>query len=163
MPSYSVSVPFVPTPKPVVRAMLKIANAGPNDIVYDLGCGDGRILVIALREFDVKKAVGVEIREDKVREAIENLKKAGVLNRAKVIHGDMFEVDISEATIVTLFLLTSVNEKLKPKLERELKRGTRVVSHEFRIPGWTPKKVVDVRDSNFISHTIYLYIVGEHK
>ncbi len=163
MPGYSVTVPYVPTPEPVARAMLKLANAGPSDIVYDLGCGDGRILVIAVKEFDVKRAVGVEIREDKVREAIENIRRSGVGRRARVIHGDMFEVDISEATIVTLFLLTSVNEKLKPKLERELRRGTRIVSHEFRIPGWIPKRVVDVRDSNFITHTIYLYVIGEHR
>jgi len=143
--------------------MLKLANAGPDDIVYDLGCGDGRILIIAVKEFGVKKAVGVEIREDKVREAIENAQKAGVLDKVTIIHGDMFEIDVSEATIVTLFLLTSVNEKLKPKLEKELKPGTRVVSHEFRIPGWKPKEVIEVRDNNFISHTLYLYIVGEHR
>ena len=162
MPIYSITVPYVPTPEPVAREMLRIANAGPNDIVYDLGCGDGRILVIAAREFGVKKAVGIEIREDKVKEAIENIRRAGVEDRATVIHGDMFEIDISEATIVTLFLLTSVNERLKPKLERELKPGARVVSHEFRIPGWVPKIVVDVRDRNYITHTIYLYVIGEH-
>ncbi len=163
MTTYSVTVPYVPTPEPVAREMLKVANAGPNDIVYDLGCGDGRILVIAAKEFGVRKAIGVEIREDKVKEALENIRKAGVEDRVIIIHGDMFEVDISEATIVTLFLLTSVNERLKPKLERELRYGARVVSHEFRIPGWTPKTVVDVRDKNFITHTIYLYVIGEHR
>ncbi|WFO75688.1 methyltransferase domain-containing protein [Desulfurococcaceae archaeon MEX13E-LK6-19] len=159
----SITVPFVPTPEPVVRSMLKLAKAGPNDIVYDLGCGDGRILIMAVKEFNVKKAVGVEIREDKVKEAIENAKKAGVEDRVVIIHGDMFEVDVSEATIVTLFLLTSVNERLRPKLEKELRTGTRVVSHEFRIPGWKPKEVVDVKDNNYITHTIYLYVIGEHK
>ncbi len=163
MTGFTITVPYVPTPEPVVRAMLKLANAGPEDIVYDLGCGDGRILVIAVKEFNVKKAVGIEIREDKVAEARENIRKAGIEDRAKVIHGDMFEVDISEATIVTLFLLTSVNERLKPKFERELKNGTRIVSHEFRIPGWQPKKVVDIKDNNFITHTVYLYVIGEHK
>lgn len=160
---YTITVPFVPTPEPVVRYMLKLAKAGPNDIVYDLGCGDGRILILAVKEFNVKKAVGVEIREDKVREAIENVKKAGIVDRVTIIHGDMFKVDISEATIVTLFLLTSVNEKLKPKLERELQKGARVVSHEFRIPGWKPREVVEIKDDNYISHTVYLYVIGEHK
>ncbi len=159
----SITVPFVPTPEPVVRSMLKLAKAGPNDIVYDLGCGDGRILIMAVKEFNVKKAIGVEIREDKVKEALENAKKAGVEDRVVIIHGDMFEVDVSEATIVTLFLLTSVNERLRPKLEKELRRGARVVSHEFRIPGWKPKEVVDVKDNNYITHTIYLYVIGEHK
>ncbi len=161
--NFIITVPYVPTPEPVVRAMLRLAEAGPDDIVYDLGCGDGRILIMAVKEFNVKKAVGIEIREDKYREAVNNIRKVGIEDKAHVIHGDMFEVDISEATIVTLFLLTSVNEKLKPKLETELKKGTRIVSHEFRIPGWRAKKVIDVRDSNYIVHTIYLYVLGEHK
>ncbi|MEM1643748.1 MAG: SAM-dependent methyltransferase, partial [Desulfurococcaceae archaeon] len=112
-------------------------------------------------EFNVRKAVGVEIREDKVRESIENAKAAGLYDKIRIIHGDMFEADISEATIVTMFLLTSVNEKLRPKLERELRAGARVVSHEFRIPGWSPKAIVDVRDENNLTHTIYLYVIGE--
>lgn len=163
MNDYIVTVPFVPSPEPVVKTMLKLAKAGPNDVVYDLGCGDGRILITAVKEFNVKKAVGIEIREDKVKEAMDNVRKAGIEDKVVIIHGDMFKINISEATIVTLFLLTSVNEKLKPKLERELKKGTRVVSHEFRIPGWKPKEIVDVRDDNFISHTVYLYVIGEHK
>ncbi|MEM1533285.1 MAG: protein-lysine N-methyltransferase [Desulfurococcaceae archaeon] len=154
-------VPYVPTPISVVREMLKLARAGPSDVVYDLGCGDGRILITAVREFNVRKAVGVEIREDKVRESIENAKAAGLYDKIRIIHGDMFEADISEATIVTMFLLTSVNEKLRPKLERELRAGARVVSHEFRIPGWSPKAIVDVRDENNLTHTIYLYVIGE--
>ncbi len=163
MAGYIIPVPYVPTPERVVRYMLKVAGAGPNDIVYDLGCGDGRILVIAAKEFNVRRAIGVELREDKVMEARANIYKAGVSHRTMIIHGDMFQVDISKATIVTLFLLTSVNEKLKPKLEKELTLGTRVVSHEFRIPGWTPKLIIDVRDKSMITHTIYLYVIGEHR
>jgi len=159
----SYHVPYVPTPYPVVRAMLKIARAGSNDIVYDLGCGDGRILITAVKEFDVKKAVGIEKDEARFEEARQNVIKAGVSDRVVLINDDFFNVDISEATIVTLFLLTVVNEALKPKFERELEDDTRIVSHEFRIPGWRPYKVVDVRDDNGLTHVIYLYIMGKHK
>ena len=157
-----VFVPFVPTPYPVVRAMLKAANAGPEDIVYDLGCGDGRILVVATKEFNVKKAVGIEIDREKYQLALSRIREEGLEGRVEVIHGDFFETDISDATIVTLFLLTSVNEMLRPKLEKELKDGARVVSHEFRIPGWRPEKIIDVRDDNGLLHTVILYVKGRH-
>lgn len=160
MPYY---VPYVPTPIPVVRAMLKAARAGPNDVVYDLGCGDGRILIIAVKEFDVKKAVGIEKDEERLKEAHENVVKNNVDDRVVLINDDFFNVNINEATVVTMFLLTAVNEALKPKLEKELKPGTRIVSHEFRIPGWKPYKVMDIRDENDLSHTVYLYIKGKHK
>lgn len=160
MPYY---VPYVPTPIPVVRAMLKAARAGPNDVVYDLGCGDGRILIIAVKEFDVKKAVGIEKDEERLKEAHENVVKNNVDDRVVLINDDFFNVNIKEATVVTMFLLTAVNEALKPKLEKELKPGTRIVSHEFRIPGWKPYKVMDIRDENDLSHTVYLYIKGKHK
>jgi predicted RNA methylase len=157
-----VFVPYVPTPYPVVRAMLKLANAGPGDVVYDLGCGDGRILIVAVKEFNVKKAVGIEIDREKYKLALSRIHDEGIADRALVIQGDFFHVDISEATIVTLFLLTSVNEMLKPKFERELRNGTRIVSHEFRIPGWKPEKVIDVRDEHGLLHTVYLYVKGNH-
>ncbi len=160
---FSITVPYVPTPHDVVRAMLRLAGAGPDDIVYDLGCGDGRILVIAVKEFGVKKAVGIEIRDTLYEEALRNIRSAGVDDRAHVIKADFFEVDISEATIVTLFLLTSVNNRLKPKLEKELRPGARVVSHEFTIPGWRPERTEHVRDSNYLTHTIYLYVIGRHR
>ncbi len=155
-------VPYVPTPEHVVRKMLELAGAGPNDIVYDLGAGDGRIVIIAVREFNVKKAIGIEIRSDLVREARRKIKELNIEGRAEIRQEDMFKADISEATIVTLFLLTSVNEKLKPKLESELKPGTRVVSHEFQMPGWKPKIIATIHDGR-VSHTIYLYVIGEHK
>ncbi len=156
-------VPYVPTPLPVVRAMLKLAEAGPDDIVYDLGCGDGRILIIAIKEFGVKKAVGIDRDPNRINEAYKNAKEHGVLDKMLLINDDFFNVDISEATIVTLFLLTIVNEALRPKFEKELHDGTRIVSHEFRIPGWKPRKVIEVRDHNGLSHTIYLYVKGKHK
>ena len=157
-----VRVPYVPSPPGVVRKMLELAGAGPDDIVYDLGCGDGRVLLIAVKEFGVKKAVGVEIRDELVREAREKVAKEGLQDRIEVIHGDMFEVDISEATIVTLFLLTSVNDELAPKLERELKPGTRIVSHEFQITGWKPAVLATVYDGA-TSHNLYLYVIGAHR
>jgi len=160
--SYVPHVPYVPTPERVVKKMLEIAKAGPEDIVYDLGCGDGRIIVTAAKEFNVKKAVGIEINDERIKEAIENIKKNGVESRAQVIKGNFFEIDLSEATVITMFLLTNVNEMLKPKLEKELKPGTRVVSHEFEMRGWIPKEVVKVEDGN-MTHLVYLYVIGEHK
>ncbi|MEM0199086.1 MAG: protein-lysine N-methyltransferase [Desulfurococcaceae archaeon] len=157
-----VFVPYVPTPYPVVRAMLKLANAGPDDVVYDLGCGDGRILVVAAKEFNVKKAVGIELDKERYKIALERIREEKLVDRVEVVHGDFFDVYIGEATVVTLFLLTSVNEMLKPKFEKELKDGTRIVSHEFRIPGWKPEKVIEVRDDNGLLHTIYLYVKGRH-
>ncbi len=159
---YYPQVPFVPSPELVVRKMLELAGAGPNDIVYDLGAGDGRVVIMAVKEFGVKKAVGVEIRNDLVREARKKIEELGISDRAKILQEDMFKAQISEATIVTLFLLTSVNERLRPKLEAELKPGTRVVSHEFQIPGWKPKIIATIHDGR-VSHTLYLYVIGEHK
>jgi len=155
-------VPYVPTPEKVVEKMLEIAGVGPSDIVYDLGAGDGRIVITAVKKFNAKKAVGIEISDERVREALENIKKNGVEFRAQIVKGNFFEVPISEATVVTMFLLSNVNEMLKPKLESELKPGTRIVSHEFEIKGWIPKQVVKVEEGN-MSHVIYLYVIGEHK
>ncbi len=137
--------------------MLQLANTGPEDVVYDLGCGDGRILSIAVSKFNVKKAVGVEIRDYLVKTAQSRIRELGIEGRAVVIHGDFFDVDISEATVVTLFLLTSVNNMLKPKLENELRKGARVVSHEFEITGWTPVKI-EVCSDGYLRHKIYLYV-----
>jgi len=160
--SYIPHVPYVPTPERVVKQMLEIAKVGEGDIVYDLGCGDGRVVVTAAKDFGVKKAVGVEINDERIREVQDNIKKNGVEGRVQVVKGNFFEVDISEATVVTMFLLTNVNEMLRPKLEKELKPGTRVISHEFEMRGWTPKQVVRVEDGN-MTHTVYLYIIGENK
>jgi precorrin-6B methylase 2 len=159
-------VPYVPTPQTVVEKMLESARVGPEDVVYDLGAGDGRIVITAVKKFNAKKAVGVEKNEERVRMALENIKKEGVEGRATIIKGDFFDVDLSEATVVTMFLLANVNELLKPKLEKELRPGTRVVSHEFEIRGWKPKEVIKVREEGGfggITHIVYLYVIGEHK
>lgn len=157
-----ITVPYVPTPEPIVIEMLKLAKTTSSDVVYDLGCGDGRIPIIAATKFKVKKAVGIEIRKDLVKEALRKVKELGLSSKVQIINADMVDVNIRDATVITLFLLTSANEKLKPKLETELRPGTRIVSHEFEIPGWKPVQIIDVWDNN-IRHKLYLYIIGEHK
>jgi len=152
------SVPFVPSPLAVVRRMLEISRAGPGDVLVDLGCGDGRIPIVALKEFGVDMAYCVEIREDLASQAHANAVSEGIYSRLDIIVGDMFTLDsiISSSTIVTLFLLTNVNEKLAPILARNLPPNARVVSHEFRIPSWKPVAHVRVNDGK-VSHDIYLY------
>jgi len=152
-------VPFVPTPLPVARKMLELAGAGPGDILYDLGCGDGRIPLLAVKEFNVDKAICIELREDLADKAEEEAERQGLKGRMEVRREDMFKADISDATIVTLFLLTSVNNELAPKLRKELRRGTRIVSHEFQITGWRPLAFATISEGH-ISHNIYLYVIG---
>ncbi len=146
-------VPFISSPPEVVRKMLETVTPGEHDVLYDLGCGDARILVSAVTQFKVKKAVGVEIRDDLVKTAREEIRKAGAEGRAEVVHSDMLQTPIGEADIITLFLTTSANERLRPKLEKELKTGVRIVSHDYEIIGWKPTKI-----ENLGQHTIYLYI-----
>jgi len=155
--SMGVLVPYVPTPYEVVREMLRLAKVGKDDVVFDLGCGDGRILITAAREFGAR-AVGIELRKDLVEQCIKNVREAGLEDRILVIEGDFFDFDLSEATVVTLYLLTTVNEKLRPKLERELRPGARVVSHDFEIVGWKPKVSKSI-DESYRSHKICLYHV----
>lgn len=150
-------VPFVPSPLPVVRKMLELAGAGAGDVVYDLGCGDGRIPITAVEQFGVSEAYCVEIRRDLADKARLEVERRGLQGRVHVINQDMFKLDLSGATIVTLFLLTSVNDMLAPKLERELRDGTRVVSHEFRVTRWNPIIHATLRDKH-VSHELYLYI-----
>ncbi len=147
---------FVPTPQKVVDAMLTLARVGKNDLVYDLGCGDGRIVVSAARRG--ARSVGIDIDPERIREANANIRKAGVARRAKVVQADLFEADVSAASVVTLYLLSSLNEKLKPKLLAELKPGTRIVSHGFDMGHWMPEKSVDVGGS-----TIYLWRVPQRQ
>jgi predicted RNA methylase len=126
----SPDVIFVPTPQEVVDAMLKLAKVTKNDVIYDLGSGDGRIPITAAKTYGAR-GVGIDIDPQRIKEANENLKTAGVGDRVKFLNQDLFTTDISEATVVTLYLLPSLNAKLIPKLNKELKPGTRVVSHAF--------------------------------
>src|SRR4051794_5150465 len=132
-------VPYVPTPDEVVQTMLKLADVKKSDVVYDLGCGDGRIVITAAKVYGAH-GVGVDINPDRVREARLNAKQAGVEDLVKFVEGDLFEADIKNASIVTLYLLPSINLKLRPKLWKDLKPGTRVVSHAFDMGDWQPEK-----------------------
>ncbi|ACK72484.1 putative RNA methylase [Gloeothece citriformis PCC 7424] len=149
-------VPYVPTSEAVVQEMLRIAQVSENDILYDLGSGDGRIPIKAAQLYGAR-GVGVEIDPKLVQEATENAKKAGVSDRVQFIEQDLFQTDISEATVVTLYLLSTVNLRLRPKLLTELKPGTRIVSHAFNMGDWKPEKVVEVNGNS----KIYYWVVPE--
>ncbi len=155
--NYEKVVPYVPTPPDVVEKMLELAKVGPEDVVYDLGSGDGRIVIMAAQKFGAQ-AVGVELDDELYKQSSARIKELGLDKRAKIIHGNLFEANFRPATVVTLYLLTSVNEKLRPYLEKQLSPGTRVVSHDFKMPGWSGEKMVDVTSQDGVSHTIYLYI-----
>ncbi len=150
-------VPYVPTPQDVVEKMLELAKVKPDDVVYDLGSGDGRIVITAAQKYGAH-AVGVEINPDLYRQSSARITELGLDGRAHIICEDMFDVSLKHATVVTMYLLTSFNEKMRPKLERELHSGTRVVCHDFHVPGWDPDQVVDVTSRNDIPHKIYLYV-----
>ena len=140
-------VPFVPTPQPVVEAMLKLADVKKGDILYDLGSGDGRMVVTAAKLYGVK-GTGIDIDPQRIQEANANAKKEGVENMVRFLNQDLFEADIHDATVVTLYLLPGINLKLKPKLWKDLKPGTRIVSHSFDMGDWQPEKKVDVDGRN---------------
>ncbi len=150
-------VPFVESPQPVVDSMLALANVTEDDVVYDLGSGDGRFPITAARTYGAR-AVGIEIRPELVKEARANAEKAGVTDLVDFREGDLFEADLSEATVVTLYLLPSVNLKLRAKLFRELEPGTRVVSHDFDMDEWQPDTTVEV-DGN----RLFLWTIPEEK
>ena len=145
---------YVPTPHEVVSKMLDMAKVAKGEVVYDLGCGDGRIVVAAAKRG--AKATGWDINPERVREARENVKNNHVEQNAKILHDDIFTLDLSSANVVTLYLLTSLNEKLIPQLEK-LKPGSRIVSHDFSMPGVKPDEVVEFEETNGSSHTIYLW------
>ena len=149
---------FVPTPNEVVDMMLKLSGVTKKDTVYDLGCGDGRIVVTAAQKYGAR-GVGIDIDPERVAEANENVKKGKVDKLVKIVRGDLFEADISEATVVTLYLLTDLNRKLRPKLWRDLRPGTRVVSHAFSMgDDWKP-----VRQESVGGTTVYLWHVPPRK
>lgn len=147
--------PFVPSPPPVVEKMLEAARVKPGETVYDLGCGDGRVLITAVRKFGAR-GVCIELAPDLVRQAREEIRRQGLEDRIEVIHGNLMDADLRNADVVTLYLLTSSNELLKPKLESSLRRGARVVSHDFIVPGWEAERVEKVKASGRV-HTIYVY------
>jgi len=146
-------VPFVPTPMAVVDAMLDMAQVTRNDTLYDLGCGDGRIVVRAATRFGCR-GVGVDLDPERVREANENARKAGVSELTRFEVGDVFEFDFSAASVVTMYLLPSVNLKLRPRLLKELKPGTRIVSHDFDMGDWAPEVSREIKNSRIFLWTV---------
>ncbi|HPT28667.1 MAG TPA: methyltransferase domain-containing protein [Bryobacteraceae bacterium] len=147
--------PYVTSPQPVIDQMLKLAGLKSGETIYDLGCGDGRILFSAAKNFGAK-AVGVELSETLVRRTRSQSESMGLLNSVKVIQGDMMQVDLKDADVVALYLITEANDQLRPKLEKELRPGARVVSLEFKMRGWKPSKVEKI-EAHRHPYTIYVY------
>jgi len=152
--------PYVASPARVVDRMLEIAKIKPGETLYDLGCGDGRILIAAVEKYKVK-AVGVEISPRLAAKATTSIEKAGLQSQARVIQGDLLNVDFTGADVVTIYLETKLNSELKPLLEKYLKPGARVVSHDYEIPGWKASKVERTDGSQ--THLIYLYDIPPAK
>lgn len=139
--------------------MLVLAELRAGEIFFDLGAGDGRTVVMAAKEYGAR-AVGVELREDLAKKALSTIYEQGLQDRITIVNGDMLNVDLTSADVIFLYLTTSANEKVKPKLENELRHGTRIISHDYEIVGWKPVKVVNFCENQtlgFPSHTIYLY------
>ena len=149
-------VPFVPTPEPVVAKMLEMAKVTSKDVLYDLGSGDGRIVIAAAKRG--ARAVGIDIEPSLVQQARSNAQAAGVANLVKFIEGDIFDADIKEASVVSMYLLPDVNMRLRPKLLSDLKPGSRIVSHNYDLGDWAPaqKAVLTV---NGVDHTVYSWVV----
>jgi cyclopropane fatty-acyl-phospholipid synthase-like methyltransferase len=148
--------PFVQTPVEVAKKMLDLSQIRSGEVLYDLGCGDGRLIILAAKETGAR-ATGVELREDLIERARTEIKRLNLEDMVNVIKGNLFDVAISDADVVTLYLTSSANERLRPKLEAELRQGARVVSHDFKVPGWKPSAVYN----ELLGHTIYYYRVGE--
>src|SRR5262249_42907139 len=136
---------YVPTPQPVVDAMLQLAGVGKDDVVYDLGCGDGRIVVTAVSKYQAKRGVGIDLDPERIRDSEATAKAAGVEGRGESRGGDVREIKASPpASVVTLYLANEVNERLRPTLQKTLKPGSRIVSHRFLMGDWKPDKTVKV-------------------
>ena len=151
--------PYVPTPQDVVERMLTLAHVGANDVVVDLGSGDGRLVVTAAKKFGAH-GIGIDIDPARIAEGNANAAKAGVTNLVEFRQQDALEADLSKATVVTLYLLSSSNVKLRPRLLSQLKPGARIVSHQFGMGDWQPDKVDTFTDANGTSRTLYLWTVG---
>jgi len=149
-------VPYVPTPPEVVETMLKLGGVTKGDILYDLGCGDGRIVVMAAQRFGIARGTGIDIDPDRIKEAQENARQAGVTDRVRFLEKNLFDADVHDATVVTLYLLPEVNLKLRPKLLKDLKVGSRIVSHQFDMGEWQPDKKV-----NIDWRVVYLWTITE--
>ena len=151
--------PFVPSPQTVVEYMLKLAGLKAGEVLFDMGSGDGRTVIMAAKTFGAR-GVGIELREDLAKKAMSQIHENGLDDRVTIMNTDMFTVNLTSADVVYLYLTTSANEKIKSKLEDDLKKGARIVSHDYEIIGWRPMKVENFCENptlGYPSHTIYLY------
>lgn len=155
-PAVKPAVPFVPTPQSVVDEMLQLANVTSGDVVYDLGSGDGRLVITAVQRFGAKRGVGVEIAPELIQRSQRNAQAAGVSDRVQFLQQDLFQTDLSAASVVTLYLSPDANRQLRPKLLRELKPGSRVVSHAFTMGDWQPDQVVRIPRG---ARSLYYWVV----
>lgn len=153
-------VPYVPTPQEVVERMLELAQVKKGDVVYDLGSGDGRIVVTAAKKYGVK-AVGFEIDPERIKESHENIRKAGVGNLVEIREQDIRTVDLSPASVLTMYLLPEVNLMIRPNIWKQMKSGSRVVSHDFDMADWKPVKTESIKDRSGWDHSLYLWRVSE--
>jgi len=149
--------PYYPTPDTIVVKMLELGGLKPGEKMFDLGSGDGRIVIAAAQKFHAD-AIGVELDKDLCRQSLERIHKLGLEKNAQIVEGDLLKQDYSSADLVTVYLLPGSNDKVQPLLERQLKKGARVVAHDFEFRGWTPEKVEDIEnDGEGRSHTLFLY------
>jgi tRNA G37 N-methylase Trm5 len=155
-------VPYVPTPQEVVDRMLELAQVKKGDVVYDLGSGDGRIVVTAAKKYGVK-AIGFEIDPQRIKESHENIKKAGVENLVEIRQQDIRTVDLSAASVLTMYLLPEVNLMIRPAIWKQMKPGSRIVSHDFDMGDWKPLKTEHIKDGSSWDHTLYLWHVEAPK
>jgi uncharacterized protein (TIGR03000 family) len=158
----TIVVPYVPTPQEVVEEMLKLGGVKEGDVVYDLGCGDGRIVVTAVSKYKAKRGYGLDLNPERVKDSKETAKKADVEDKVEFKQGDVLkltEKDLAQADVVTLYLLPEVNKRLRPLLQKALKPGARIVSHDFDMGDWKPEKEIEVKDSDGITHTVYLWTI----
>jgi predicted RNA methylase len=150
--------PYYPTPATVVERMLKFGGLKPGEKMFDLGSGDGRIVIMAAQKFGAD-ATGIEMDGDLFKQSTDQIKNLGIEKKARIVRGDIAKQDFSSADMLTVYLLPSSNDKIRPMLEKQLKKGTRIVSHDFTFSGWTPVKEEHVEDDGEgRSHTLYLYI-----
>lgn len=152
---------YVPTPNEVVEQMLIIANVNQDDILYDLGSGDGRIPITAVQDYNVRRAVGIDINPERIEEANNNAQEAEVTDRVRFLNQDLFQSDFSDATVVTLYLLRSLNIKLRSQLFSQLEPGTRIVSHAFDMGDWKPERTEEI-EVDGSTYTIYLWTIPEN-
>lgn len=151
-------VPFAGTPPEAVALMLRMAKVGPDDIVYDLGSGDGRIVIAAVRDFGAKAAVGIDIDRKRALQGVNNAEKAGVTKKTTFIVDDVFRADFSAATVVTLFMSHRINRELRPRMSGLLKSGSRVVAFRFPVMGWTPQQIETIDGDE-----VFLYVLPQKR